>query len=158
MTTPGAAPSFAYRPALELVQRAQRKALEALANPLKDEGAIQQWKADVVQAAAGRLSDGMRALLADPELSALMQRWLLPAPRRTNAMDEIPAETEDEYKRRLEAADEGRLQLRELLNIEFAHALEDFSNSPAGEHVPGRGVTRPSVRATYVDAPTEIEP
>lgn len=93
------------RPALEDAMDRQERVLVALAKPMTPDE-VRTWKDDLVRAAVGRVSDGMRSLLADPEFAVLIEPYLV---------ENTPQ------------ADEFRRIFREGLAVEFAFPLEDLS-------------------------------
>lgn len=112
---------LALRPGLEDVMDRQKTVLRQLEAPMTRETYL-RWKADVVRAGVGRISDGLRALLADPDLAPLLEIYVV-ADRHVDPT----------------VAEEFRRLLHESLAMEFARALEDLSRT-SHELIPGMGI------------------
>lgn len=97
--------NIGLRPALAEIMDRQEAVLHKLLDPIPARQ-VATWKADAVRAAVGRVSPGMRALLADPEIAVLTNTYLTGAE---------------------EASRSFRTILHEHLSVEYARALQDMS-------------------------------
>lgn len=122
----GAKAPLAGKPALQDAMDRQERVLGALARPIPRES-VAAWKDELVRAAVGRVSDGMRSLLADPEMTVLIESYLV----------------EDTLQ-----AEEFRRMFRETLAVEFAFPLEDLSRL-AHEELRTGGVARAEMTRQY---------
>lgn len=104
----GDAKSLGLRPALEDVMVRQERVLAQLEGPIP-RAKLLHWKSEVVRAGVGRISDGLRALLADHDMAPLLDRYFT-----------------DEYPDK-DVADTFRRLLHQALSMEYARALQEMS-------------------------------
>lgn len=112
-------PGLGRRPALEDTRERQQTVVTDLERPFETMATLMDWKRRVVECMVGRIPDGLRVILAEPEIVAVNTYFFF-----------------DEGW----AGREFRLQMQEALAVAFAWPLEDLSRITAEIPLPGKGI------------------